>query len=79
MPSLLGYQLLLFRLGGQIKFGIIYIHTQLNTTVYVGITTQNPKKPAKNDLAKPAAHAPSRSPPQHHRSISTILTTKIDH
>ena len=23
-----------FRLGGQIKFGIIYLHTQLNTTVY---------------------------------------------
>ncbi len=36
-----------FRLGGQIKFGIIYIHTQLNTMVYVGITTKNPKKPAK--------------------------------
>ncbi len=31
-----------FRLGGQIEFGIIYIHTQLNTTVYVGITTKNP-------------------------------------
>ncbi len=36
-----------FRLGGQIEFGIIYIHTQLNTTVYVGITTKKPKKTGK--------------------------------
>ena len=48
-----------FRLGGQIEFGIIYIHTQLNTTVYVGIT----KKRQKNNLPKPAADAPSYSPP----------------
>ncbi len=68
-----------FRLGGQIEFGIIYIHTQLNTTVYVGITTKNHKKLAKNNLPKPAAHAPSCSLPQHHRSNSTILTTKINH
>ena len=36
-----------FRLGGQIKFGTIYIHTQLNTTAYVGITTKNNPKQAK--------------------------------
>ncbi len=45
------------------EFGIIYLHTQLNTTVYIGITTKNPKKRQKNDPPKPAAHAPSRSPP----------------
>ncbi len=33
-----------FRLGGQIEFGIIHIHTQLNTTVYIGITIKQTKK-----------------------------------
>ncbi len=68
-----------FWLGGQTKFGIIYIHTQLNTTFYLGITTTKTKNRQKNNLPKPATHAPSRSPPQHHRSNITILTTNIDH
>jgi hypothetical protein len=44
-------QLGTFRLGGQIKFGTIYIHTQLNTTAYAGITTKNNPKQAKKRLS----------------------------
>jgi hypothetical protein len=53
-----------FRLGGQIEFGIIYIHTQLNTTVYVGITTKKPKKPAKQTTfpSPPLTHPPAPPP-----------------
>jgi hypothetical protein len=46
---------LLFWLEGQIEFGIIYIHTQLNTTVYVGITT----KKYPNQAKKRPSHARS--------------------
>ena len=45
----------LFRLGGQIEFGILYIHTQLKTTVYVGITT----KKYPNQAKKRPSHARS--------------------
>ena len=43
--------------------GIIYLHTHLNTTVYVGITTTKSKKRQKYNLPKPTAHSPSRAPP----------------
>ncbi len=54
-----------FRLGGQIEFGIIYIQTQLNTTVYVGITTtKTPKKTGKKMTfpSPPLTHPPAPPP-----------------
>ncbi len=59
-----------FRLGGQIKFGTIYIHTQLNTTAYVGIptkTTQNKQK------KRPSWACPSRTLPLPPNIATVIL------
>ncbi len=47
--------------------------------VYVGIMTKKQKNKQKNDLPKPAAQAPPRSTPHHHRNNISILSTKINH
>ena len=52
-----------FRLGGQLTFSITYIHTQSDTTFYVGITLKLPKPRAKHV----ASAASTPAPPHFHR------------
>ncbi len=65
----------LFRLGGQINFRFVYIHTHINTTFYVGITTKITKLRPKNPSleACPSNATPSPPPPPPHPSLLVII------
>jgi hypothetical protein len=43
---------ILFRLGGQLTFSIFYLHTQINTTFYIGITPKSTKISQKKNPSK---------------------------
>jgi hypothetical protein len=51
-------------LGGQIEFGTIHVHTQLNTTVYIGITAKQTEKNGKKrtSQARCSSTLPLRPP-----------------
>ncbi len=67
-----------FQLEGHIKCSITYIHTWLNTTVYVGIKQNQQEKNTKTKLATLLlGPPPSQQPPPpwcfHHDSYSPLL------
>jgi hypothetical protein len=69
-----------FWLGGQIKFSITYIHTQINTTSYVGIKLSNPNKMATSMLVTPMPFCspPTPTPLTHQHGQADPMITLSD-
>jgi hypothetical protein len=62
--------LLTFWLGGQIKFSITYIHTQINTMSYVEIAITTPKK---RHLQSSSIPCPLASSPNTNTTVTSTL------